>query len=74
MQTIEQIPPKTEEQASYTDEELASLALAETQLQPARIEQPRCSIGRTIFWTVVIIGTLIIGVGALVLPVFARAC
>jgi hypothetical protein len=64
MQTIEQIPPETEKTETFTDDELASFALAETQPEVAPAAEPLkrgMSVGRAVFWVVVVLGSIALG-------------
>jgi hypothetical protein len=64
MQTIEQIPPETEKAETFTDEEVASFALAETQPEVTLAEPPvkrGLSVGRSVFWVVVVLGSIALG-------------
>lgn len=71
MQSIEQIPPETTKPETFTDQELASLALG--QAHPV-VETPAYSFARMLFWTVIIGGAIASGAFTLIAPAFVVGC
>jgi hypothetical protein len=65
MQTIEQIPPETKKPEVFTDEELASLALAETPTEAKPVTKRTSSVGRAVFWAVMVLGAIVVGLAIL---------